>query len=520
MTDSLPPLILRMLQPSFYPHSVSKPIEIVQTHISYVVLTGEYAYKIKKPIKLSFLDFSTLEKRHHFCQEELRLNRILAPNLYIAVLPIIEISHRQFKIAKSQTNIEQVIEYVIQMHQFEKDGLELLQENLLTFTHMQSLGKQIALYHSEAETNSKIQSYGSVEVICHINRENFTLSRSYINKTLSPSRYQNIFEYINHFLSDHSEWLEKRQFQHKIRECHGDLHLKNLCLFQDKLQAFDCIEFNQEFRYIDILYDVAFLVMDLTYYGHLDYANEFLNEYLEKTDDYSGVNILPLYLIMRAFIRGNVTSLTCEDSLIPPSEKAILKIQAQAYYKLASDYTYRPQGRVILMSGISGSGKTTVARNLSRKINAIRIRSDAVRKHIAGISLLGSWSNENSNQNIYTPEMTYKTYKRLVDSGLQLAKQGVTVILDAKYDKRNFRHEVITRTKAAKIPLNIIVCKAPLEVIRNRLMYRTNDISDANISILETQLNEAEDFNDTEKPFIHIVNTDQDLDSQLLSFIE
>lgn len=519
MATSLPPLIQQMLQPRFYPHSVLEPIKLLQTHISYILLTGEYAYKVKKSVKLNFLDFSTLDQRHHFCQEELRLNRRLAPELYLSVLPIIENSSGQFQMSSTTPPIVQVIEYAVQMRQFEKDGLQLFNENQLTFAHMQSLGKRIARFHQQAKTNTNIQNYGSVDAIRQIDSNNFQLSQSFIHQTQTQSQSQQTYDFNHQFLTNHPDWFAQRQVNGKIRECHGDLHLRNLCLFQDQLQVFDCIEFNQEFRYIDVLYDIAFLVMDLDFHGRPDLANEFLNTYLEQTGDYGGGILLPLYLIMRAYIRGNVISLSLNDPSISPTDKPALQQQAKAYYNLAYRYTHRPQGQILLMSGLSGSGKSTVARQLARRINAIVIRSDAVRKHLAGIHLYQKGSGQGDAKDIYTPEMTQKTYATLLELGLCLVQQGWSVILDAKYDRQALRQEVITQAKFAQIPLRIVACTAPVDVIRNRLLHRNNDISDATIALLEAQRQQTEDFTDIEQPYVVPINTNQDLNSQLMALI-
>lgn len=520
METSLPPLIQQMLQPRFYNHSVIEPIKLLQTHISYILLTGEYAYKIKKSVKLSFLDFSTLDRRHHFCQEELRLNRRLAPELYLSILPIIENSSGQFKISSTTPLMGQVYEYVVKMRQFEKDGLHLFKENQLTFAHMQSLGKRIADFHQQATINTRIQNYGCVEAIRKINSNNFQLSQSFIHQTQTQSQFQQTYDFNHQFITNHADWFAQRQVNGKIRECHGDLHLRNLCLFQDELQVFDCIEFNQEFRYIDVLYDIAFLVMDLDFHGRPDLANEFLNTYLEQTGDYEGVILLPLYLIMRAYIRGNVTSLSFNDPKISPADKPALQQQAKAYYNLAYRYTHRSQGQIMLMSGLSGSGKSTVARQLARRCNAIVIRSDAVRKHLAGIHLYQKDGGKGDTNDIYTPEMTQKTYATLLELGLHLAQTGWSVILDAKYDRQILRQEVITQSQLAQIPLRILACTAPVDVIRNRLLHRNNDISDATIALVETQRQQAEDFTDIEQSYVVPINTSQDLNSQLIALIE
>ncbi len=504
MDVSLPSLIQQMLQPDFYPHPVIGPVKLRQTHISYVLLTGEYAYKVKKPIKFGFLDFSTLELRSHFCQEELRLNRRLAPDLYLAVLPITQDPDTsQFHLNASGP----VVEYVVQMRQFQHSGLELFHQGQLTPEIMKRLGRQVARFHQTAATNAEICANGSIAAIAEVDENNFQLSLPFVGWTQTEKQFEQTYDYIKRFVHAHGDWYAQRQAEGKIRECHGDLHLNNLCLFQGQIQIFDCIEFNTEFRNIDTLYDVAFLVMDLAFHDRLDLANAFLNTYLERTGDYWGVVMLPPYLVMRAYIRGNVNSLALEDAAIATEQKQVLQAQAQAYYRLAWQYTQRPQGRLFLMSGLSGSGKSTVARQLAVQINAIQIRSDAVRKHLAGIPL-----DQKGSDDIYTPEMTQKTYGRLLELGVLLAQQGWTVILDAKYDRHSLRGEAIAAAIEHNIPLQILHCTAPMDVICDRIRHRQGDITDATIDLLAQQRQQAEPFSEQEQQFVLEMKTDQELD--------
>ncbi|MGB7414701.1 MAG: phosphotransferase, partial [Thermosynechococcaceae cyanobacterium] len=285
MDASLPSLIQKMLQPEFYPHPVTEPIKLLQTHISYVFLTGDYAYKVKKNIKFGFLDFSTLALRSHFCQEELRLNRRLAPDLYLAVLPITQSPQGYFSLKHSGT----AVEYTVQMRQFQESGLDLFHQGQLTPEIMQTLAKQVAQFHQIAATNAEICANGSATAINEIDENNFQLSLPFVGWTQTEKQFEQTYGYIKGFVHEHEDWYAQRQAEGKIRECHGDLHLNNLCLFKDQIQVFDCIEFNTEFRNIDTIYDVAFLVMDLEFNDRPDLANAFLNTYLERTGDYWGV---------------------------------------------------------------------------------------------------------------------------------------------------------------------------------------------------------------------------------------
>lgn len=520
---ALPALIQQMLQPEFYPHPVSEPLELIQTHISYVILTGDFAYKVKKSVNFGFLDFTTLERRQHFCQEELRLNRRLSPELYLAVLPIIRHRETGHQILTAAEPEAEIVEYAVQMRQFDQTCLfsRLFERGALSLEQMQALGKLVASFHAIAATDAEIQTFGSVAAIKQVDENNYGLSLAFVGRSQTQTQLEQTRSFTHEFFGKHADWFQQRQQQGKIRECHGDLHLNNVCLYQDQIQVFDCIEFNQEFRNIDVIYDAAFMVMDLEFLGRVDLANAFLNAYLERTGDYWGAALLPLYLSMRAYIRGNVNSLALNDPAIADPEKQKFQERAAAYYRLAWDYTRRRPGRLFLMSGLSGSGKTTVARQIAQEINAIHIRSDAVRKQLAAIPLDQRGDQQGAyGSGIYTPEMTQQTYDRLLELGLFLAQQGFPVILDAKYDRQVFRQAAIAQAEAAKIPLQIVQCTAPLQVLRDRLATRQGDIADATADLLSDQVKAAEPFTATEQPYVAVIESTQDLQPQLQPLIQ
>jgi len=493
---NLPPLISQMLSKDFYPHAVTEPIALIQTHISFVLLTGKYAYKVKKPMNFGFLDFSTLKKRQFFCEEELRLNRRLAPDLYLQVLPI-TCNHDQFRFAE---NSEADVEYAIQMVQFPQENLliNLFEQGDLTVEHVQEIGKQLAKFHSLAETNEHIASFGTAVGLKAVADDNYACTNKYIGLAQTQSQLDLTRAYTDQCFIDNAALFSDRLIQGKIRECHGDLHLKNICLVDGEVQIFDCIEFNEPFRNTDVLYDASFLLMDLQYRGRRDLANAFLNTYLELTNDYKGVLLLPLFCSMRAYIRAKVTSFLLDDPNIPEPVKATAKQEATAYYNLAYQYTQPTVGKIFMMSGLSGSGKSTTAKALAQKHEAIHLRSDAIRKHLAGIDLMQRGDDE-----LYTPEMTKRTYGELLSLGILLATHGFQVILDAKYDRQNLRSEVIAQANVHNIALEIIYCTADMETLRQRLSDRTqanSDIADATPDLLASQ--RFEEFTDAENVYL------------------
>jgi len=513
MTEaSFPALIQQMLQPGFYPHPVTEPLKLEQTHISYVLLTGDYAYKLKKPVNFGFLDFSTLEKRQRFCVEELRLNQRGAPELYLEVLPVTQVEN-QYQLGGTG----QPVEYVLKMRQFPQEALfsTMFEQGKLGEVHLEELGRVVAQYHANAETNDYIRTFGEVAQVRAWIEENYDKTNKYIGGPQTQARLEETKQFTDGFFAQRPELFASRIQNKWIRECHGDLHLRNICLWHDKILLFDCIEFNEQFRFVDVMYDVAFTVMDLEARQRLDLGNVFLNTYVEQTGDWDGLQVLPLYLSRQAYVRAKVNSLLLDDPSVSSAAKEEAAATAADYYQLAWQYTKPRRGQLILMSGLSGSGKSTIARQLARKLGAIHIRSDAVRKHLAGIAL-----TQRGEANLYTAEMSQKTYDRLLELGIMLATQGFPVILDAKYDRQQLRLDAIAQAQSHQLPLQIVHCTAPLEVLRSRLSSRTGDIADATADLLGVQQAATEPFTEAEELYLKTLDTTQPLEAQLQQVIE
>jgi uncharacterized protein len=504
-------LIIQMQQPDFYPHAVVKNLKLVQTHASYIFLTGNYAYKIKKNVNYGFLDYSSLSKRKFFLDEELRLNKKIAPELYLEVLPISQHDSR-FVLADSAN----IVEYVLKMHAFPQENLfsNLLETDRLSSDRLSELGKIVAKFHQNADTNDYISKFGTAAKIRVAFAENYQQSQKYVGEVQTREQLEGTKVYTDLFFTERENLLKERVKQGKIKECHGDLHLNNICLWRKQIQLFDRLEFNESFRFVDTMYDVAFIVMDLKARKKLDLANIFLNSYLEYTGDWTGLLVLPLYLSRQAYVRAKVNSFLLDDPQVSEDKKQQARKTASEYYQLAYQYTQTRSGSLILMSGLSGSGKSTVARKIASHQGAIHIRSDAVRKHLAGIPL-----EQSASDRLYTPAMTQKTYDRLGELGLILAQAGYTVILDAKYDRLSLRQPIIAQAKEQNILLKIIYCTAPESVLRDRLNQRQNDISDATADLIATQRAKTEDFTARERDYLITIDTTQANWSEKLSNI-
>ncbi|MDJ0842620.1 AAA family ATPase [Crocosphaera sp.] len=500
-------LIKKLQNPDSYPHTVQTPVKVIQTHISVIFLTGNYAYKIKKPVDFGFLDYSTLEKRQHFLNQELTMNQLIAPDIYVEVLPI-TLENNQVKIGIKG----EIIDYTLKMNQFPQDCLfiNLFQAGKLEKHHLKKLGKIVAEFHKNTKTNEYIRSFGKIEVIKQSIDENYERTEKYISIAQTQQQYQETKDFTDHYFEQKQNYFIQRQQEDKIRECHGDLHLKNICLWNNKIQLFDRIEFNEEFRYVDVMFDVAFTVMDLDSRNRKDLSNVFLNTYLENTGDWQGLQVLPVYLSRQAYVRAKVNSMILDDPNISEENHQKAQQEAKNYYHLAWQYTQQHQGQIIMMSGLSGSGKTTIANYLAQNINAILIRSDAVRKHLGNVSL-----DETGNSGLYSEKMNQKTYETLIKLGEIVTKQGFNVILDAKFDRHQWRKLVIEIAKRYNIPLTIVSCYAPVETLSDRLSKRKGDISDATSDLLQQQQNNAQDFNEEEMSYVKKIDTTSNWKTQI-----
>ena len=516
MTDSaLPPIIQQMLNPAFYPHAVSDPIQLLQTHISYVLLTGEFAYKVKKPMDFGFLDFTTLDKRKFYIQEELRLNQRGAAELYLEALPITE-SNGSFHLGGAG----EAVEYALKMRQFPQETLltELFDRGELTPELVVRLAKTIAEFHGRLTTNDRIRGFGSVAGVRAAFDENYAQTEGFIGGPQTQTQFDETQALTDKFFAEQADLLAQRVQGNFVRECHGDLHLGNICYWNDRFYLFDCIEFNEPFRFVDVMYDIAYIVMDLQVRGRSDLGALFLNTYIEQTGDYEGLQVLPLYVSRQSYVRAKVTSFMLGDPNISQQKKDEATETAAKYYRLAWECLQPRTGCLSITCGISGSGKSTVAQAIAQQQNAIHIRSDAVRKHLAGIDLYEKGSSGEFGGGIYTPEMTQKTYAHLLELGVLLAKIGYPVILDAKYDKQVLRQALIDAAEEHQLSLQIISCEAPLETIRQWLGDRTGDIADATADLLEKQIQVFEPLTESERLVTYVVLTDGDIAAQIADF--
>lgn len=469
-----PQLIKALQNPEIYPEQAPK-VELVQTHISVVLLVGDKVYKIKKPVDFGFLDFTTLEKRKYFCEQEVVLNRRLCPEIYLGV---VEIKGKEGRVFINQEQGE-IIEYAVFMKRLPAEKMmdRLLRQGKVSPSIIQKLAAKIALFHKQAKGDEKISTYGRIEVIRQNIAENFAQTEKYQGICLSPNSFQGIKENVHRFLERGKKIFNQRITAGKIKDGHGDLHLKHICLTEEIL-IFDCIEFNDRFRYGDVAADIAFLLMDLDYHGFPLLSAELAASYLEDTKDWPLYLLLNFYKSYRAYVRGKVTSFRLEEKGISATEKDGILKEAQRYFSLAHYYAQKLNvPSIFLIGGLIGTGKSTVARALGNLFNCPVLSSDVVRKELANLTPQ-TRCLENFQQGIYSPHFSQKTYQALWAKAEQILRAGNSVIIDASFNKRKYRE--IFWELASKRGANIFFfeCTCPEEEIKKRLAQRARDIQE------------------------------------------
>ena len=328
-----------LLKPEAYLHKPQK-IELIQTQMSFIFLTGDYVYKVKKPVDLGYLDYTTLEKRLFFCHQELELNRRLCPEAYLAVVPITE-SCQLSAVSYHFEGAGKAIEYAVKMRQLPQHRMldVLLPQGKVTKEMIAKVAGKLAGFHQKAKTSSEIAAFGKLDVIRQNTNENFAQTEKYIGLSIPARKYEQIKSYTNNFINSNSSLFDKRVSKGKIRDCHGDLHAAHVC-FTDDICIYDCIEFNDRFRYSDVASEVAFLAMDLDRYQRADLSKHFVNTYVELSQDEELLRLLNFYKCYRAYVRGKVESFKLDDPYIPEEEKAKVLAVAQSYFELAESYIW------------------------------------------------------------------------------------------------------------------------------------------------------------------------------------
>lgn len=460
-----------------------KHVQLIETHISWLLLAGKYAYKIKKAVDYGFLDFGSLTLRQHFCAEEIRLNRRLAPSIYLDVAGIGGSNEYPVLGAKP------VIEYAVRMRRFAvaKQFDHLLKRNKLLPSHIESLAKTVADFHLGLRSAQESDGYGSPEAVGRPVRQNFEQLQSLLKSKSDLQRLAVLRHATERAYDECCAYLEQRQAQGYIRECHGDLHLGNIVLIQEQAIPFDGIEFNPALRWIDVISDVAFVMMDLLHYQRADLAYRFLNVYLEKTGDYAALGLLRFYLSYRAMVRAKVAAIRAQQPELVSRAAARILATARGYLGLAESCLIRRQAVLVITHGLPGSGKSTFAQIALERLQAIRLRSDVERKRMYGLGRLAH-SHNLAGIDLYSADVTQRTYAQLKQMTRELLLAGFPVVVDAAFMTHSERAAFRQLAQKLSIPFVIAAVHASAESLRARILLRqqaANDPSEADIAVME-----------------------------------
>jgi aminoglycoside phosphotransferase family enzyme len=376
-------LVEALSNPLHYPHPAT-PVVKLETHISYIFLAGDYAYKIKKPLNLGFLDFTSLEQRKLYCSEEVRLNRRLAPDLYIDFIPISG-SVDQPILGGDPVN---ALEYAVRMRRFAQHALldRCLSEGILKPHHMDALARQLAQFHGSIARAGGDTPFGTPEHVQQPVLDNFTQTRALLKDPEDLRKLAELERWSKAIYERLQPLLTSRRAEGFIRECHGDLHLGNMILQDDEITVFDCIEFNEDLRWIDTISDLAFLTMDLHRRGASALAWRLLNGYLEFSGDYAGLQILTYYQVYRAMVRAKIAAIRLNQPDLDAGQQAETQKECRSYLDLALHFSHPLAPFLLITHGVSGSGKTHITAQLLELMSAIRIRSDVERKRLFGLT--------------------------------------------------------------------------------------------------------------------------------------
>lgn len=516
MTNTdLPPLLESLLQPAAHDHPADA-VQLIETHISWILLTGTYAYKFKKPVQLGFVDFRTLARRRHFCHEELRLNQRTAAAWYCDVVAVTgspEEPRFCRDAAESTPEHANVLDYAVKMKQWPVDAVldVLVQQDRLTLEQADAIGAAIAGFHQTAakmpdECPIKDADFGTPAQVSEMLLQNAGELQEQLNELAecSPGQSQEQIAVNQRLTAELVGWLQKRcerqasLFQQRlddgmVRECHGDLHLGNMFWHEGHVVPFDALEFNPEFRWGDVISELAFTLMDLQHHHHFVHVHRVRDVYLQHTGDYAGVALLPLYSVYRAMIRAKVAAICAHqhfahDTSVPTDDLRDLT----AHLLLARSFTQPPPAQLLITHGLSGSGKTTGSQKWVDQTGTIRIRSDVERQRL----------QTDEPEDLYAPANIERTYARLEELADEILAAGYSVLVDATFVKQSQRERFYALADRRSVDCNILHFDAPPEVLKQRIRERMsagNDASEATWAVLEHQLNTCEPLTPAER---------------------
>jgi len=499
-------IIKNIGNPKFFGSDV-KSVDIIQTHISFIALTGKYAYKIKKQVNYGFLDFSTIEKRKYYCEEEMRLNRRLCPDIYLDVIPI----------TKKNSILElngdgEIVDYVLKMKEFPQQKImtNLLKQGKINKEKIENICNILVKFYNSEGHSKEIDRYGALKAIKRNICENFEQTESMIDITIPKGTYENIKIMSNKFFKEKKDLFKKRIKHKYIKNCHGDLHSGNIVVLDEKIYIFDCIEFNNRFRYCDTASDIGFLAMDLDYMNYPYLSSHIIIKYIEKSKDIGILEMLNFYKSYRAYVRGKVIGFKLNDSNNTNENKQDIINTTKKYFDLSEYYAQLfslemniKKPLIFIIGGLTGTGKSTLSLKISVDYNALLINTDIIRKELAGINMFERHHDE-INTGLYAPEKIDQTYEKVIEKAAYFLKNGENVVLDATFQKKKYRDMARRIAKENNAILITVQCECPEDVVRKWLEKRkkTKTASDGRWEIYINQKTTFEPFTDEENYII------------------
>ena len=517
MSDHIEAIIHDLSAPAAYPHRPAT-VRVVQTHISVVFVTDDLVYKVKKPVSLGFLDFSTVQQRKHFCHQEVILNSRFSRGIYLGVVPIYRGSSGYNLIGDGEE-----VDFAVLMRHIPEERLmsSMLERDLITPEKLDELAARLAYYHSIAATGPEIARFGGVDVIYRNVEENFKQTLPYIGRAIDLETHAETSYLAKDFLFVHENLFRERVRGGFIRDCHGDLHLDHVVML-DEIMLYDCIEFNDRFRYGDTAADLGFLLMDLDYWGFPVFSRLLGKRYAEVSEDGDILRLIGFYKSYRAFVRGKVAALTLDEPEISDEEKAHSLMSASGHFRLARAYFKPdPPPTLIITVGLIGTGKTRVATGLGKRLAAQPLASDVIRKEIHGIDKLEHHLDK-FERGLYTANATERTYGELLDRARQALQRGESAILDASFIRYHHREAARDLARECNARFRIIQCTATDNVIHERLSKRIllpDEPSDGRWELLDSQKARFQPFGPDESADLRTWDSTTDLCPFLAAFV-
>ena len=488
-------LMHALMQPGVLPDSAGG-VELIETHVSWVLLAGEYAWKLKKPLDLGFLDFSTLERRRVACEDELRLNQRTLPEVYQAVVPVWRTT-QGFRVgaagegegAGADVAQATLVDYLVRMRRFDQAGLfsNLLAAGQLEPTLFDRLARHVADFHAAAAVAQPGGRFGGATAVHAPVQQNFDQIRERVQDPALLAELARVEAWARAQFAALASTFDARLAEGRVRECHGDMHLGNLVVLDGEARLFDAIEFSAELRWTDVIADVAFLVMDLQARGETALGGRFLNAWLERSGDYAGLRVLPYYLSYRAMVRAKIGAIRA--SQLEGEARAQCLDECGRYLALAAAQMRAPAPALLIASGLSGAGKTSQSQALLESHGVIRVRADVERKRLFGLAPEAR-SGSGVDAGLYSAEASIRTYARLAELARAVVEAGYAVLVDASFLKRAQRQDFAVLAEDLGVPFVILVFDAPLELLRERVRQRAQagtDASEADLAVLDIQ---------------------------------